>query len=69
MAELYYYKLWNPNLNQFVAQADKRPPEQIHALGGLIILDGGHPMSNMRPEREDRPVRPVASPIDELIAH
>ena len=37
MTKLYNYKLWNPNLGQFVAQPDMRSADEISDLGGIII--------------------------------
>ncbi len=35
--KLHNYKVWNPNLGQFVAQPDMRSADEISALGGIII--------------------------------
>lgn len=37
MPRLYNYKVWNPNLSQFVAQPDLRTADEISAIGGIII--------------------------------
>ena len=43
MIGLYNYKIWNPNLLQFVAQPDLRTVDDIRALGGIVISDLGCP--------------------------
>ncbi len=67
MGELYNYKLWNPNLNQFVAQPDRRTAEHIHSVGGVIIFDGGHPMSGVS-STEQHAAQPVGATMHELTA-
>ena len=37
MEPRYNYKLWNPNLSQFVAQPNLLTAGEIHALGGVVI--------------------------------
>ena len=37
MPRVYNYKLWNPNLSQFVAQPDMRTADEISGMGGIII--------------------------------
>ena len=48
MSGLYHYKVWNPNLCQFVAQPDLRTEDDIQALGGVIIADCGPPAPPLR---------------------
>ncbi len=62
MQALHNYKLWNPNLGQYVAQPDLQTAEQIHARGGLIIADGPHGMPSGRYEF------PIAAKTPELTA-
>ena len=40
MTELYNYKVWNPDLSQFVARPDLRTEAEIRSLGGVIIPSG-----------------------------
>ncbi len=46
MQALHNYKLWNPNLGQYVAQPDLQTAEHIHARGGVIIADAHNGISS-----------------------
>jgi hypothetical protein len=67
MEPRYNYKLWNPNLSQFVAQPNLLTAGEIHALGGVVIpgssIESPNVETVIHPIEQNSQVAPAFRPM------